>query len=45
MTFLFAPLGDTPGDVLAWLVAHHCVQLRVYRGPDGLWRGSGRVEP
>ena len=43
-TFLLAPLGETALDVLRWLVARRCVQLRVYRGPDGLWRGSGRVE-
>ena len=41
--FLRAPMQDSPADVEAWLRARGCVDIETHVGPDGSWRGSGRL--
>lgn len=45
MSFVRSPGFDTPTELVSWLL-HHDVEpsnMRLEKGADGQWRGSGRV--
>jgi hypothetical protein len=40
-----APMLETAADVAAWLESKgYGASVRVFRGPDGSWRGSGACD-
>lgn len=41
--FLRAPLHETEAEVVGWLRARGCTDIKVFSGPEG-YRGSGRIE-
>ena len=42
MTLLYCPLCTSVDEALDWFEERGCVDVTLWRGPDGLVRGSGR---
>ena len=43
VTYRLAPSFFTVGDLLDWAKANNVVDVVVMKGPDGMYRGSGKV--
>lgn len=43
MTIIVSPLLPTVEETITWLTERGAVHFTIWRGPDGLLRGNGRV--